>query len=122
VRKWLRMEIRAWKRGHSGWELLSLAEALTPDAIIGAIRATDGIIRVDVGNSSHYRTTSDRSRWVALMRGKGEVRELDEEAFRDTLAGWDENEGEKLAMLDRVFGDLLNIKDIKLGKEAGAEK
>lgn len=116
------MEIRAWKRGHSGWELLSLAEALTPDAIIGAIKATDGIIRVDVGNVSHYRTTSDRSRWVALIRGKGEVRELDEEGFRDTLAGWDENEGEKLAMLDRVFGDLLNIKDIKFGKEAGAEK
>lgn len=108
------MEIRAWKRGHSGWELLSLAEALTPDAIIGAIKATDGIIRVDVGNVSHYRTTSDRSRWVALIRGKGEVRELNEGRFRDTLAGWNENEGEKIGMFDRVFGDLLNIKGVKL--------
>lgn len=56
------MEIRAWKRGHSGWELLSLVEALTPDAIIGAIKATDGIIRVDVGNVSHYGAGSGRAR------------------------------------------------------------
>jgi hypothetical protein len=63
---------------------------------------------------SHYRTTSDRSRWVALIRGKGEVRELDEGRFRDTLAGWDEHEGEKIGMFQRVFGDLLNIKGVKL--------
>lgn len=109
------MEIRAWKRGHSGWESLDIAEALTPDAIIGAIRATDGIIRVDVGNVSHYRTTSDRSRWVALIRGKGEVRELDEEAFRKTLTGWNEQEGGWLQMIGNTFAEYTNkVNNIKL--------
>jgi len=116
------MEIRAWKRGHSGWELLSLAEALTPDAIIGAIKATDGIIRVDVGNVSHYRTTSDRSRWVALIRGKGEVRELDEGRFRKTLIGWNEQEGGWLQMVGNAFAGYTNkVNNIKLLDRGGSE-
>jgi hypothetical protein len=115
------MEIRAWKRGHSGWELLSLAEARTPDAIISAVKSTGGIIRVDVGNTSHYRTTSDRSRWVALIRGSGEVRELDEEAFRKTLTGWDEHEGAALEMVENIFGEKTYIKHVKFNKDAGTE-
>jgi hypothetical protein len=113
------MEIRAWKRGHSGWESLDTTEALTPDAIIGAIKATDGIIRVDVGNTSHYRTTSDRSRWVALILGKGEVKELDEQGFRDTLTGWDENEGVALEKIGKVFGEQAHINHVKFSKDAG---
>ncbi len=105
------MEIQVKKKTDNGWENLTTIEMKSIDSILATLDRFNGAVKITVGDKEFYRMARE-SKWMNINRS-GNIRLLDRDGFRETLKGWEENEGEALSMISDVFGDL-EVTNVKL--------
>lgn len=98
------MEIQAKKKTEKGWENLSTKEMRSVDTILGTLDTFNGAVKITVNDKEFYRMAKD-SKWMN-MNNSGNIKLLDRDGFRQTLKGWEDNEGGALEMISNVFGGL----------------
>ena len=105
------MEIQAKKKTEKGWENLTASEMRSVDSILATMDRFNGAVKITVQGKEFYRMAKD-SKWMNINKS-GNIKLLDREGFRETLKGWEGNEGEALSMISDVFGDL-EVTNVKL--------
>lgn len=109
------------RRAAIGWQNLKPLEAVSVDMLLRTLREGRGVVKVYAGGKTIYRTAEDVSQWSEAMNGRGDVKQLDQQGFRDTLTSWDKNEGAALEMIGNVLGEKAHINHIEFNPSAGTE-
>lgn len=105
------MEIQAKKKTGNGWENLTASEMRSVDSILATMDRFNGALKITVQGKEFYRMAKD-SKWMNINKS-GNIKLLDREGFRETLKGWEGNEGDALEMIINVFGDM-EVTNVKL--------
>lgn len=111
MKKALKMEIQVKKKTANGWVNLSTNEMRSIDSILDTLDRLNGAVKITVQGKEFYRMAKD-SKWMN-MNNSGNIKLLDRNGFRETLKGWEGNEGEALSRISDVFGDL-EVTSVKL--------
>lgn len=105
------MEIQAKKKTEKGWENLTASEMRSVDSILATMDRFNGAVKITVQGKEFYRMAKD-SKWMNINKS-GNMKLLDRDGFRETLKGWEGNEGDALGMIINVFGDM-EVTNVKL--------